>query len=112
MTQKSETLPAPAQHALKTIGSNIQIARKRRGWSQAEMAGSILVTRKTLARLEAGDPSVGTAVLAAALHTLNMVEELGQIAAPEKDRVGLFHEKQRLPQRIRKKKTPDDELDF
>lgn len=76
------------------------------------MAGSMLVTRKTLARLEAGDPSVGIAVLAAALHALNMVGDLNPVAAPEKDAVGLFYEKQRLPQRVRKKKTPSDELDF
>jgi transcriptional regulator with XRE-family HTH domain len=107
-----EGLSSPAQRAVEVMGKNIQIARKRRGWSLEQMAGSMLVTRKTLARLEAGDPAVGISVLAAALHALNMVADLARIAAPEQDAVGLFYEKQRLPQRVRKKKTPADELDF
>ena len=114
MTRKtlgSEGLSSPAQQALKVVGANIQTARKRRGWSLEQMAGAMLVTRKTLSRLEAGDPSVGLGVLAAALHALNLVNDLPQVATPEKDTVGLFHEKQRLPQRVRKKKAPD-ELDF
>jgi transcriptional regulator with XRE-family HTH domain len=111
-TLSNEGLPFPAQQAVKTVGSNIQTARKRRGWSLEKMAGAMLVTRKTLSRLEAGDPSVGLAVLAAALHTLDLTDDLLQIATPERDSVGLFHEKQRLPQRVRQKKTPADELDF
>lgn len=108
----SEGLPPSAQNAVKTLGAHIQTARKRRGWTLEQMSGAMLVTRKTLSRLEAGDPSVGLAVLAAALHALDMVDDLARVAAPEKDEVGLFHEKQRLPRRVRKKKTPADELDF
>ncbi len=105
-------LPAQAQQAIETVGKNIQTARKRRGWSLEEMAGSMLVTRKTLSRLEAGDPSVGITVLAAALHVLDMTSDLKKIAAPENDEIGMFNEKQRLPQRVRKKQTPPDKLDF
>lgn len=115
MTQKSlsaEGLPTPAQQAVETVGKNIRTARKRRGWSLDEMAGSMLVTRKTLSRLESGDPSVGLSVLAGALHTLNMTDDLKKVAAPESDSVGMFYEQQRLPKRIRKKQTATDELDF
>lgn len=105
-------LPSRALRAIETVGKNIQNARKRRGWSLEEMAGSMLVTRKTLSRLEAGDPSVGITVLAAALHVLDMTTSLQRIAAPENDEIGLFSEKQRLPQRVRKKQAPTDKLDF
>jgi transcriptional regulator with XRE-family HTH domain len=111
-TLSSEGLPSPARQALEVVGANVQIARKRRGWSLEQMAGAMLVTRKTLSRLEAGDPSVGLGVLAAALHALNLVDDLQQIVAPEKDAVGLFHEKRRLPRRVRQKKTPPEDLDF
>jgi len=107
-----EGLAIPAQQAIGMLGSNIRIARKRRGWTLDEMAGSMLVTRKTLARLEAGDPSVGLSVLGAALHLLGMVNDLSNVAAPDKDAVGSFSEKQRLPQRVRKKQANKDELDF
>lgn len=114
MTRKtlgSEGLPSAAQRAIKTMGTHIQTARKRRGWSLEEMSGAMLVTRKTLSRLETGDPSVSLAVLAAALHALDMGDDLTQVAAPDQDTVGLFHERQRLPRRVRKK-APADELDF
>jgi transcriptional regulator with XRE-family HTH domain len=79
-----------------------------------EMAGSMLVTRKTLARLEAGDPAAGISVLATALHILDMTDDLKNIAAPEKDAMGLFYEKQRLPKRVRTEltTTTTKKLDF
>lgn len=107
-----EGLPSPAVLAIVALGQNIQTARKRRGWSLEQMAGSMMVTRKTLSRLESGDSSVGLAVLAASLHVLDMLNDLSLIASPEKDALGLFHEKRRLPQRVRQKKTPSDDLDF
>jgi transcriptional regulator with XRE-family HTH domain len=107
-----EGLTLPAHQAIEVLGANVRTARKRRGWTLEEMAGSMLVTRKTLSRLESGDPSVGLSVLAAALHVLGMVNELKNIATPENDTVGIFSEKQRLPQRVRKKQLPKDELDF
>ncbi|TWJ18806.1 helix-turn-helix domain-containing protein [Geobacter argillaceus] len=115
MTRNSlgkEGLPLQAQQAIEVVGKNIQTARKRRGWSLEEMAGSMLVTRKTLSRLEAGDPSVGLTVLAVALHVLDMTSDLKKVAAPENDAIGIFNERQRLPQRVRKKQTPADKLDF
>jgi transcriptional regulator with XRE-family HTH domain len=112
MSLGKEGLPLPAQQAIAVVGKNIQTARKRRGWSLEEMAGSMLVTRKTLSRLEAGDPSVGITVLATALHVLGLTNDLQQVAAPENDEIGIFNERQRLPQRVRKKKTRTDKLDF
>lgn len=72
----------------------------------------MLVTRKTLSRLEAGDSTVGIYALVSALHVLGMVSDLGKIASPETDAIGIFSEKQLLPKRVRKKRTPPDELDF
>jgi len=44
-----------------------------------------------------------------------MTDDLKNIAAPEKDAIGLFNEKRRLPKRVRKEQattsTPD-KLDF
>lgn len=111
-TLGNEGLPYPAQQALKVLGENIKTARKRRRWTLDEMAGSMLVTRKTLSRLETGDPAVSLAVMAAALHVLGMTDDLSNIAAPERDNIGLFNEKRRLPQKIHKEKGRTDILDF
>ncbi len=107
-----EGLAPLALQATQLLGANIQTARKRRGWTLEQMAGSMLVTRKTLSRLEAGDPSVGLSVLAAALHLLGKVNDLHNVAAPMNDSVGIFSEKQRLPQRVRQKQINKNELDF
>jgi hypothetical protein len=50
----------------------------------------MLVTRKSLSRLETGDPAVGLSALAAALHLLGMEADLRNIAAPAHDTVGMF----------------------
>ncbi|MBI5527921.1 MAG: helix-turn-helix transcriptional regulator [Deltaproteobacteria bacterium] len=107
-----EGLAVEALGAIAAVGNNVRTARKRRGWGLEEMAGSMLVARKTLSRLEAGDPSVGLSVLAAALHVLGMAGELSRVAAPESDEIGKFFEKRRLPERVRKKQAPAQNLDF
>ena len=115
MTQKSlakEALPLAGQEALRALGRNISLARKRRRLSLETLAGTMMVTRKTLMRLEAGDPSVGLAVLVSALHALDMVDDLKKVAAPETDAIGLFNEKLKLPTRVRKKKEPGPNLEF
>ena len=48
------------------LGRQIQLARKRRGLTMQEMADRMFVTRKTLTRLESGDPGVSVGVLASA----------------------------------------------
>jgi transcriptional regulator with XRE-family HTH domain len=107
-----EGLPAEALHALEIVGGNIRTARKRRGWTLDAMSASMFVSRKTLASLEAGDPSVGLAVLAAALHALNLANNLKLIADPVNDQVGMFNERQHLPKRVRQQKPDKNELEF
>jgi len=97
--------------AVSRLGEHIRIARKRRGMTLEEVASRMFVTRKTLSRLENGDPGVSLAVLASALWVLGFEKDLLEIAHPEKDPVGIYRERQRLPQRVRPSKARDD-LDF
>ena len=112
MPKVKEGLPTAALNALSILGANIRTARKRRGWTLEVMSSSMFVSRKTLASLEDGDPSVGLAVLAAALHALNMVKDLQKIADPSEDQVGMFNERQNLPKRVRQQKTKKENLEF
>jgi transcriptional regulator with XRE-family HTH domain len=107
-----EGLPTAALNALSILGENIRTARKRRGWTLEAMSSSMFVSRKTLASLEDGDPSVGLAVLAAALHSFNMAKDLSMIADPNRDQVGMFNERQNLPKRVRQQKTKKENLEF
>ncbi len=110
MTQENK-LPVEIEKYLSEIGERIRIARKRRMITMEDMASRMFVTRKTLSRLEKGDPGVSLAVFASALWVLGLEKNLLEIAASEKDKTAIFLEKQRLPERIRKQKNKDD-LDF
>lgn len=43
---------------LRTIGRNIKLARKRRKWSEQELAKKAGIARSTLQSIEQGQPSV------------------------------------------------------
>jgi len=111
MTQKAFGVPLELQNLLRILGERIRIARKRRRITMQQMASRMFVTRKTLSRLERGESGVTLAVLASALWVLGMESELQKIMQPEKDEIGIFHERQRLPKRIRQM-TADKKLDF
>jgi len=64
------------------------------------MASRLFVSRDTLWRLERGDPSVSIGTLATAAFVLQLHERLANLAAPEKDALGLTLDEQRLPKRI------------
>ena len=108
---QANKVPVEIEKYLSEIGERIRIARKRRMITMEDMASRMFVTRKTLSRLEKGDPGVSLAVFASALWVLGLEKDLLEIAVPEKDKTGTFLEKQRLPERIRKQKNKDD-LDF
>lgn len=107
----SKKLPPEISGILLTLGERIKIARKRRRLTMSEMASRMFITRKTLSRLENGDPGIALSILASALWVLGLEKDLLEIAAPERDKIGIFKEKQELPQRIRKTRKIED-LDF
>lgn len=106
-----EGLPTEASALVSQLGERIRIARKRRALTMEDMASRMFVTRKTLSRLENGDPGVSLAVFVSALWVLGLEKDLYAIAMPERDKVGLYREQQRLPERVRPK-AATDELDF
>src|SRR6266540_5069998 len=74
--------PRQRQRA-EALGERLQLARLRRGVPQTEMAARIGVSRMTLGRLEAGDPSVGLSVLLRALDVLGLATDVDRIAAED-----------------------------
>ena len=76
-----------------------------------EMASRMFVNRKTLARLEKGDSGISLAVFVSALWVLGLDKDIRDVAMPELDQVGIFHERKRLPKRVRASKNAMD-LDF
>ena len=103
-------LPPQSQRAIAQLGKHISIARRRRKMPQRLMAAHMFVSVQTLQRLEGGDPTVGLAVLASALHVLGMTRRLAELIAPDTDLAGMSADLARLPKTTHAVRR--DELDF
>lgn len=101
----SSALPLPAAHALRKLGRDLALARRKRGISTEDMAARLFVSRDTLWRMERGDPKVSIGTLATAAFILQLHERLGKLAAPGDDTLGLNLDEKRLPKRIRRAKA-------
>lgn len=98
----SPSLPLPAAHALRKLGRDLALARRKRGISTQDMAVRLFVSRDTLWRLERGDPTVSSGTLATATFILQLHDRLANLATPGNDPLGLSLDEKRLPQRIRR----------
>jgi transcriptional regulator with XRE-family HTH domain len=93
-------IPMPVAHALRKLGRDLALARRKRGIATADMAGRLFVSRDTLWRLERGDPTVSLGTLATAAFVLQLHERLANLAAPASDDLALSLDENRLPKRI------------
>jgi transcriptional regulator with XRE-family HTH domain len=105
MSQKSASMPLPANRALRVLGRDLALARRKRGISTSDMAARLFVCRDTLWRLERGDPTVALGTLATAAFILKLHERLANLATPASDDLGLHLDERRLPQRIHRAKS-------
>ena len=101
----SPSLPLPAAYALRKLGRELALARRKRGISTDDMAARLFVSRDTLWRMERGDPKVATGTLATAAFILQLHERLANVASPGDDSLGLNLDEQRLRKRIRRPKA-------
>lgn len=99
------SIPLPAAHALRKLGRELALARRKRGISTEDMAARLFVSRNTLWRLEKGDPSVATGTLATALFILQLHDRLADLAAPSTDALALALDEKRLPKHIRRSRS-------
>ena len=96
------SLPLPATHALRKLGRDLALARRKRGISTEDMAARLFISRSTLWRMERGDPTVSVGALATAAFVLQLHDRLANLAAPATDALALSLDERRLPKRIRR----------
>lgn len=99
---KINSIPLPAAHALRKLGRDLALARRKRGISTSDMAARLFVSRDTLWRLERGDPTVALGTLVTATFVLKLHDRLANLASPASDELALSLDERRLPQRIRR----------
>jgi transcriptional regulator with XRE-family HTH domain len=104
MSQQAASMPLPAERALRKLGRDLALARRKRGISTNDMAARLFVSRDTLWRLERGDPTVALGTLVTATFILNLHDRLANLAAPGSDELALILDERRLPQRIHRAK--------
>lgn len=97
-----QSVPLPVTNALRKLGRDLAVARRKRGISTADMAERLFVSRDTLWRLERGDPTVALGTFATAAFVLQLHDRLANLAAPESDALALSLDERRLPKRIRR----------
>src|SRR5688572_18062200 len=97
--------PAVAR-ALRKLGHDLSVARRRRRLTMALVAERAFIRRLTLARVERGDAGVSLGIYATVLFVFGMADRIGELADPGRDPVGQGLEEEQLPRRIRARRRP------
>ncbi len=98
-----KALSSPVSRALKKLGHDLALARRRRRFTQASMAERLQTSVATLRRLEKGDSRVSLGLVAQALFVLGALEKMNGLLDTANDEIGLSLMNEQLPQRIRSK---------
>jgi len=96
-------LPLPVERAIRKLGSDLSLARRRRHISQASLAERMGASLSTVRRMENGDVRVPIHFFARALHVFGEINALAQLLDTQNDDIGLALLDEQLPKRIRKK---------
>jgi DNA-binding XRE family transcriptional regulator len=101
----TDVLPPRVRRSLAKLGGDLSTARKKRNLTVMMMAERLGVAKSTYLRVEKGDPTVSMGVYAMALFALGFGDLLGEIVDPRRDDQGLLLDIERLPKRVRVKKS-------
>jgi transcriptional regulator with XRE-family HTH domain len=94
-------LPSALTRALRKLGQDLSVARRRRRLTMAIVAERAMISRTTLARVERGDAGVSMGIYATVLFVLGLGERVGDLADAGADDVGRALAAEQLPQRVR-----------
>jgi transcriptional regulator with XRE-family HTH domain len=105
-------IPQQVTEQIVQLGQRIRLARIRRGWSVADLAGKAGVNRNTLSALERGKPGTAVGVCYTVLWALGLDQSLSAVADPDSDLHGKTLEASRRPLRAGKTRKASDVYDF
>jgi ribosome-binding protein aMBF1 (putative translation factor) len=96
-------LPIPVERAIRKLGHDISLARRRRHISQASLAARMGASLSTVRRMEKGDVRVPVHFYGRALHVFGEIQALERLLDTASDDIGLTMMDEQLPQRVRSK---------
>lgn len=105
-------MPLQAVERVAQLGQRIRVARIRRGWSVADLAGKAGVNRNTLTALELGRPGTAVGVCFTVLWALGLDKSMDAVADPDGDLHGKALEASHRPKRAGKVRKASDDHDF
>ena len=110
MPRLTPTLLPRLARLLVQVGGNLKLARLRRKYSAATVAQRAGISRKTLYRVEQGDPAVALGTYARVLQVLRLEQDLAVIGSDDELGRKLLDAglitKQRAPRRVANACTP------
>ena len=89
MNNNHTKIPGKVNEELLRIGSAFQLARKRRGLTQTDVAKLMFVTPRTVVRLEKGDPGISLANFLTALYCLQLDFNVSNLFDATHDLIGI-----------------------
>lgn len=95
--------PIPVERAVRKLGSDISLARRRRRISQASLAERMGASLSTVRRMEKGDARIPIHFFARALYVFGEIQALEHMLDTSNDEIGLSLMDERLPKRVRSK---------
>ena len=95
-------IPLPVDRAIKKLGADLSLARRRRSMTQAMLAERLGTSVMTVRRMEDGHPGTALQYLARALQVFGELDKLNGLLDTAQDAVGLVLMDERVPKRVRK----------
>lgn len=109
MARKStEQLPREVLKHLDELGQRVRIARVRRHLSTEDLAQACGIGRRTLYRIENGDPGIALGTFLSVLWKLGLLDTIHGVANPDTDDHGKILEAASRPQRVRASVADND----
>lgn len=105
-TSKIDLLPLPVRRALRKMGADISIARRKRRITMRMMAERIGVSEVTYLKVERGDPGVAFGTVVMALFALGLGTPWADLVDVSRDETGLVLDIEHLPKRARPNTEP------
>lgn len=109
MAKRTRTYAPQTRDAVAVLGSQIALARRRRGWTAAELGERVGVSAPTVSSIEKGTPTVAIGVVFEAATMLGVAlfgvegPELSRLARHGRERLAL------LPSRVYRHQEPVDD---